>query len=233
MKIKKAFAIILAIFMVFSISASYAANIPAANASAKKIKDYVDANGADLVSIDTLAEWYKTAGASDTSLVVKIESALKNKSESEIKSYCGNKTSTDLKDKISSGILNEWAGKVSDNSIKKKINDARDNKIKELNEEQKKAKLSSDTITPADFDPTKSKTSDTKAMKKAGKIIGVIQGFGSVVSVGALIYMGIRYMIGSTEEKAMYKETMIPYLIGAILVFAGSNIVGAIYNAVN
>lgn len=88
-------------------------------------------------------------------------------------------------------------------------------------------------INPSDFDPTDTieESEDSKTIKKAGKIIGVIQGAGSIISVGVLVYIGIRYMIGSTEEKAMYKETMIPYIVGAVLVFSGSNIVGAIYNA--
>ena len=32
--------------------------------------------------------------------------------------------------------------------------------------------------------------------------------------------MGIKYMLGSVEEKADYKKDMIPYLIGAVLLFA-------------
>lgn len=88
-------------------------------------------------------------------------------------------------------------------------------------------------VNPGTFDPSNkiNSTTDTTVLKKAGKIIGAIQGFGSVVALGALVYIGIRYMIGSTEEKAMYKETMIPYLIGSILLFASVNVVGAIYDA--
>lgn len=37
-------------------------------------------------------------------------------------------------------------------------------------------------------------------------------------------------MMGSAQEKAEYKKTMIPYLIGAVLIFAASNIAGWIYN---
>lgn len=62
-----------------------------------------------------------------------------------------------------------------------------------------------------------------------GKIIGAIQGIGSVVAVGILVVLGIKYMMGSAEEKAEYKKTMIPYLVGAVLVFAASNIAGAVY----
>ena len=36
--------------------------------------------------------------------------------------------------------------------------------------------------------------------------------------------------MGSAEEKAEYKKTMLPYVIGAILVFAASNIAGLVFN---
>ena len=99
----------------------------------------------------------------------------------------------------------------------------------------KKIQASNGIINPSDYDPTDSikDSKDTNAMKKAEKIIGAIQGVGSFLSVGTLIYIGIRYMIASTEEKALYKETMIPYIVGAILVFSGANIVGAIYSVLN
>ncbi len=62
------------------------------------------------------------------------------------------------------------------------------------------------------------------------RIIGMVQSVGSIISVLVLVILGIKYMMGSAEEKAEYKKTMIPYLVGAILVFAASNIAGVIYN---
>ena len=37
-------------------------------------------------------------------------------------------------------------------------------------------------------------------------------------------------MTGSVEERAQYKSSMMPYFIGAILVFAASTIAGVVYN---
>ena len=65
---------------------------------------------------------------------------------------------------------------------------------------------------------------------KAGIALGIIQTVGSVISVIALAVIGIKYMLGSVEEKAEYKKTMMPYIIGAIMVFATSNIVSILYN---
>lgn len=64
------------------------------------------------------------------------------------------------------------------------------------------------------------------------KVITVISTIGSIVSVIVLIIIGIKYMIGSIEEKAEYKKTLMPYIIGASLVFAASAIAGIIYSMV-
>ena len=66
-----------------------------------------------------------------------------------------------------------------------------------------------------------------------GKVAGIVQIVGTAVSVGALIIIGIRYVISSAEEKAEYKERMIPFVIGAALLFGASNIIKIIYNLIN
>ena len=67
------------------------------------------------------------------------------------------------------------------------------------------------------------KEGDMTAVKgKAESIIGILSVIGIVVSVVALIAIGIKFMLGSVEEKAEYKRTLIPYLIGAFMVFTVS-----------
>ena len=61
-------------------------------------------------------------------------------------------------------------------------------------------------------------------------IVTILTTIGSVLSVIVLVMLGIKYMMGSVEEKAEYKKTMMPYIIGATLVFAASIIAGVIYN---
>lgn len=56
------------------------------------------------------------------------------------------------------------------------------------------------------------------------QIIGIITTVGVVVAVIVLLVLGIKYMMGSASEKAEYKKTMIPYLVGAILIFGASAI---------
>lgn len=61
-------------------------------------------------------------------------------------------------------------------------------------------------------------------------IIAVVRIVGVVVAVVILLILGIKYMMGSAEEKADYKKSMIPYIVGAILVFASTAIVGVVYD---
>ncbi len=61
-------------------------------------------------------------------------------------------------------------------------------------------------------------------------ILGVIQVVGTIAAVGILMVVGIKYMMGSAEEKAEYKKVMIPYIIGAILLFAAANIANIVYS---
>lgn len=62
-----------------------------------------------------------------------------------------------------------------------------------------------------------------------GKIVGAIQVVGTMIAVAMLTILGIKYALGSAEEKAEYKKTMVPYLIGSVLIFAVSNITQIIY----
>ena len=78
--------------------------------------------------------------------------------------------------------------------------------------------------------PSTSTETHTTSFDNIGKrIIGMVQAIGSIVSVLVLVILGIKYMMGSAEEKAEYKKTMIPYLVGAILIFAASNLASMIY----
>ena len=75
--------------------------------------------------------------------------------------------------------------------------------------------------------------SDQNDIQNLGKrIVGVIQIAGVVIAVVVILVIGIKYVIGSAEEKAEYKKTMIPYIVGAILIFAGATIVNVLYSMI-
>lgn len=62
-----------------------------------------------------------------------------------------------------------------------------------------------------------------------GRIVGIIQVVGTIAAVAMLIVLGIKYMMGSAEERAEYKKTMFPYIVGAVLIFAAANLAQMIY----
>lgn len=74
-------------------------------------------------------------------------------------------------------------------------------------------------------------TAVTGDLKSTGnKIITIVSNIGSVISVIVIIILGIKYMMGSVEEKAEYKRTLMPFLIGALFIFTASTIASIIYN---
>lgn len=66
-----------------------------------------------------------------------------------------------------------------------------------------------------------------------GTIVTIIQVVGVVIAIIIILIIGIKYMIGSAEEKAEYKKTMIPYIVGAVLIFAGTSIVKVVYSIIS
>lgn len=85
---------------------------------------------------------------------------------------------------------------------------------------------------PDYYMPTDTTGKNTKLIDIGNTIVGAIRIIGTVIAVVSLMVIGLRYMVGSTEEKANYKETMIPYLIGAVMIFTIPNLLGIIYDLV-
>ena len=82
---------------------------------------------------------------------------------------------------------------------------------------------------PQKYDPGKPKSGDVNTVtKKVNPIIGALKTLGIVLAVVLMIAMGIRYMGASVSEKADFKKTMIPYLIGAFLVVALTQFLGVL-----
>ena len=51
-------------------------------------------------------------------------------------------------------------------------------------------------------------------------IIGVLQVVATIVAIAVLLFIGIKYLLAAPGEKANIKTVLVPYLIGAILIFA-------------
>ena len=89
-------------------------------------------------------------------------------------------------------------------------------------------------ITPDDYNPSAVTTDDAVDLVEKVKIIlGAVRNISVVVSVIALMVIGLKYMFGSVEEKANYKATLVPYVIGCVLAVSGTTLVSFIYNAIH
>ena len=90
------------------------------------------------------------------------------------------------------------------------------------------------TATTTIQDPSKytgnSSVQTTKLDSLGQSIVKIVTTVGSIASVIVLVVLGIKYMMGSAEEKAEYKKTLLPYVIGAVFVFAASTIASVIFN---
>ena len=94
-------------------------------------------------------------------------------------------------------------------------------------------KLATGIINPSDYKPEDLQTDDVSIVtEKANTIIDYIGIIGIIVTVVSLIVLGIKYMVGSIEEKADYKKSMIPYLVGVFMFFAVTQILLIIYKFV-
>lgn len=75
--------------------------------------------------------------------------------------------------------------------------------------------------------------SETRQFEGIGnKILGIVRVIGIIASVGTLMALGIKYMMGSVEEKAEYKKSFKAYIIGAVLVFSIATIGSKVYEII-
>ena len=73
-------------------------------------------------------------------------------------------------------------------------------------------------------------SSSPKAQSMIEKVLGIVRLVGTILSVVILMIIGIRYMLGSVEERAEYKNTFKLYILGALLLFTGSMVPQIIYD---
>ena len=67
----------------------------------------------------------------------------------------------------------------------------------------------------------------------AGKVLNIVQIVGVAVATIMLTVLGIRYVSLSPNEKAEYKKGLTIYVIGAVLLFGASMLIGVIRNFIS
>lgn len=69
----------------------------------------------------------------------------------------------------------------------------------------------------------------SKLTEKASNIMGLIRNVAIIASVIILMVLGVKYMLGSVEEKAEYKKSFVPLIVGIVLVVSASAIASFIF----
>lgn len=91
----------------------------------------------------------------------------------------------------------------------------------------------SDVVFAAKLEPTQITPTygDVGSLQKtAGKIMGMIRNIAVIASVIIIMILGVKFMLGSVEEKAEYKKSFMPLIIGIVLVVAATSIATFIFN---
>jgi len=88
------------------------------------------------------------------------------------------------------------------------------------------------TLKPGDIESgTASLTGTDTTIKNIGKtILDIIRNIAAILLVVLLAVLGIKFMMGSTEEKAEYKKSFIPLIVGTAIVLLATSLGGFIWN---
>ena len=92
--------------------------------------------------------------------------------------------------------------------------------------------VEADTFSTGMIDPNSYNPNNNGVAQDTGEfktmvivVIRYLNIIGIIISVLALAAIGIKYMVGSAEEKADYKKSMVPYLVGVTLLFGITTII--------
>lgn len=65
---------------------------------------------------------------------------------------------------------------------------------------------------------------------KAGTVLKTLRNISAIIAVLVITILGIKYMIGSVEEKAGYKKSFIPLIVGVVVVASATSIATLLFD---
>ena len=83
---------------------------------------------------------------------------------------------------------------------------------------------------PSRYNPTDQTDKAPEVAKAVSTVMGVVQTIGIVTAIIVSAVLGIKYIIGSMEERAQYKENLVPYILGIVILVGVPTIVRILYN---
>lgn len=69
-----------------------------------------------------------------------------------------------------------------------------------------------------------------KFVTTAGRIIVLLRNFSIIAGVILIIVLGVKYMMGSVEQKSDYQKSFVPLVIGIILVIGATSIASFLFS---
>lgn len=87
-------------------------------------------------------------------------------------------------------------------------------------------------IQPGSITPSYDNTATNDLQSIAGKVMGLIRNIAVIAGVILLMVIGVKFMMGSAEEKAEYKKSLVPLVVGIVVVMAATQIVTMIFGIV-
>lgn len=84
--------------------------------------------------------------------------------------------------------------------------------------------FAAEMVTPKNLQDKISYGDSGDLQTKAGKIMGLIRNVAVIVGVIMLMVIGVKFMLGSAEEKAEYKKSLMPLVVGIVIVMAATQI---------
>lgn len=83
---------------------------------------------------------------------------------------------------------------------------------------------------PNDITPDYTGIDTTGVQNTAKKVMGLIRNIAVIAGVLLIAVLGVKYMLGSVEEKAEYKKSFMPLIVGAVVVMAATQIATMIFS---
>lgn len=224
---RKIAVIFLIIIFLINLSFSYAIEVPTKSSTFKQITDYVNSQTQKPATYsasywkdiyDRLMEFYEQKNWQSSLSPTANEVLTAADKLSDWKSSNGS-TSEQTEDEKKNSVGGDITNSIEEGNEKRansKMNSA-------TGEERNKTVFNDDVLKDiSKYDPSQDpmdNNSSTRIENATSKILTVISNIGIAVAVIMLAVLGIKYMLGSIEEKAEYKEGMIPYVIGAFILF--------------
>lgn len=89
--------------------------------------------------------------------------------------------------------------------------------------------FASDLISQLEKETNEATPNMTPIMKPVGTVIATIRNAAVIIGVVILVILGIKYMLGSVEQKADYQKNLIPLVVGIVVVMTATQIAAFLF----